>query len=146
MVQPDLEDLLEHLQSTHFVCEKCDAPFQTKKEAEEHEEKCKLHGSSEINVPSQKPVIKNHYRQKEVINLNPHNQLFILGIVMLVLLSFLPVSSPEEECLDILDDQNNLEKCLEDAKMQIRMISLLITSSYIFIFVGLYNTIRNNYR
>ena len=65
---------------------------------------------------------------------------------MLVLLSFLPVSSPDEECLDILDDQNNLEKCLEDAKMQIRMISLLITSSYIFIFVGLYNTIRNNYR
>ena len=137
MVKPDLEDLIA-LNSRYWVCEKCDESFPTKEETEKHEEKCMLHGTDKTN---QTP------RTKSIVLPKPHNLLFVLGILML--LSTLIVPEPSSQ--DIIDctapgddspDPEDVEKCTDKLELQLTLYKWMFVLSHIFIFVGLYNTIR----
>ena len=132
MAQQDLEDLIALINSRQWVCEKCDESFSTKEEAEKHEEKCMLHGTDKTN---QTP------RTKSIEWSKPHNLLFVLGILML--LSTLIVPEPSSQ--DITDcsvTPEDAEKCAEKLELQLTFYKWMNGLGLIFIFVGLYNTIR----
>ena len=140
MVKPDLEDLIASLNSRYWVCEKCDESFPTKEETEKHEEKCMLHGTDKTN---QTP------RTKSIVLPKPHNLLFVLGILML--LSTLIVPEPKYE--DVMDcsspgddsvtpDPEDVNKCTDKLDLQLTLYKWMFGLSLVFIFVGLYNSIR----
>jgi len=136
MVKPDLEDLIASLNNRYWVCEKCDESFPTKEETEKHEEKCMLHGTDKIN---QTP------RTKSIV-LQPHNLLFVLGIFMLLLTLIVPEPSSQDiisDCVgDDLSEPEDVEKCTDKLELQLTLYKWMFVLSHIFIFVGLYNTIR----
>ena len=132
MAQQDLEDLIALINSRQWVCEKCDESFPTKEEAEKHEEKCMLHGTDKTN---QTP------RTKSIEWPKSHNLLFVLGILML--LSTLIVPEPSSQ--DITDcsvTPEDAEKCADKLELQLTFYKWMNGLGLIFIFVGLYNTIR----
>ena len=132
MVKPDLEDLIASLNSRYWVCEKCDESFPTKEETEKHEEKCMLHGTDKIN---QTP------RTKSIVLPKPHNLLFVLGIFMLLLTLIVPEPS-SQDITDCSVTPEDAEKCADKLELQLTLYKWMFVLSHIFIFVGLYNTIR----
>ena len=140
MAQQDLEDLISLINSRQWVCEKCDESFPTKEEAEKHEEKCMLDGTAKTN---QTP------RTKSIELPKPHNLLFVLGILMLLSTLIVPEPSYQDntDCSlpgddSVIPDPEDAEKCADKLELQLTFYKWMNGLGLIFIFVGLYNTIR----
>ena len=147
MVKPDLEDLIASLNSRYWVCEKCDESFPTKEEAEKHEEKCMLHGTgktvlSDLDWGGDNVRSEPTSRTKSIEWSKPHNLLFVLGILMLLsTLLIVPEPSPQD-ITDCSVTPEDAEKCAEKLELQLTFYKWMNGLGLIFIFVGLYNTIR----
>ena len=133
MAQQDLEDLIALNNSRQWVCEKCDESFPTKEEAEKHEEKCMLHGTDKTN---QTP------RTKSIEWSKPHNLLFVLGILMLLSTLLIVPEPSSQDITDCSVTPEDAEKCADKLELQLTFYKWMNGLGLIFIFVGLYNTIR----
>ena len=134
MVKPDLEDLIASLNSRYWVCEKCDESFPTKEETEKHEEKCMLHGTGKTN---QTP------RTKSIEWSKPHNLLFVLGVLLMILplIPTFPCETPSST--DVVgSDWKEYGECVERKADWTSAASWLGSLGIVFCLIGLYNTIR----